>query len=199
MRSGPFGMAGFGPDLAFAIAAWCGQLTHGHPTGYLAAGAFAALIDRVLQGAEVRIAVRDTIDQLAPLPGGDETVAALTRAVAIADAAPATPERVEQVGAGWVAEECLAVAVYCALHAARTGDVREALLLSVSHSGDSDSTGAVTGNLVGVVHGLSALPIDWVAAVEGPRRAGAGRRRSRGELRLSRQVRAGEPVSCGHR
>ncbi|MEV0707968.1 ADP-ribosylglycohydrolase family protein [Nocardia aurea] len=167
MRSAPFGLAGFGPDMAFAFAGRCAQLTHGHPTGYLAAGALAALLDRVLNGTELTVAVRDTIAQLTEVTGAQETVAALRHAVECDAAGAASPERVEAVGAGWVAEECLAIGVYCALYAARTGDIRGALLLSVNHSGDSDSTGSVAGNLLGVTHGLSALPTEWVTAVEG--------------------------------
>ncbi|MEV0293049.1 ADP-ribosylglycohydrolase family protein [Nocardia sp. NPDC050710] len=166
MRSAPFGLAGLGPERAFHAAARCAQLTHGHPTGYLAAGAFAALIDRIVSGADLRTALRETIIQLTAVPDSAETVVALERASALADTAPATPEVVEQVGAGWTAEECLAIAVHCALRA-ESGDVRAALLLSVNHSGDSDSTGAVTGNLLGAIHGLSALPRPWAAAVEG--------------------------------
>ncbi|MBF6330683.1 ADP-ribosylglycohydrolase family protein [Nocardia transvalensis] len=168
MRSAPFGLAALGPDRAFEAAMRCAQLTHGHPTGYLAAGAFAALIDSVLSGVELPIALRDTITRLTSIPAdSSEAVSALTGALALAHLGPPTPERVEQVGAGWVAEECLAIAVYCALYAYRTGDVRGALLLSVNHSGDSDSTGAVAGNLIGAVHGLSALPPEWVTSVEG--------------------------------
>ncbi len=166
MRSAPFGLIGAGPEWAFSTAARAAQLTHGHPTGYLAAGAFAALIDRVVSGTELSIAVQQTISQLSSFPASKTATAALARAVDLAEH-PATPEQVAQVGQGWIAEECLAVAVYCALIAARTGDVRTALLLSVNHSGDSDSTGAVTGNLLGAVHGLPALPMDWVSRVEG--------------------------------
>ncbi|MFD6156148.1 ADP-ribosylglycohydrolase family protein [Nocardia sp. NPDC060256] len=166
MRSAPFGLVGVGPDQAFVMAARAAQLTHGHPTGYLAAGAFAAILDRVVSGFELPIAVQQTITQLEGFPSNAETVAALNRAVTLAEDPP-TAEQVEQVGAGWIAEECLAIAVYCALHAAKTGDVRAALLLSVNHSGDSDSTGAVAGNLIGAVHGISALPMDWAATVEG--------------------------------
>lgn len=167
MRSAPFGLVGLGPEQAFTLAARCGQLTHGHPTGYLAAGAFAALIDHLVGGAELRGAVRETVTRLGTVPGGEETAEAIDRALVIADSGPATPEGVEQVGEGWTAEECLAIAVYCALCAERTGDIRGALLLSVNHSGDSDSTGAVAGNLLGASHGLSALPMEWVGAVEG--------------------------------
>ncbi|WP_308162862.1 ADP-ribosylglycohydrolase family protein [Nocardia alni] len=167
MRSAPFGLARFGPDLAFLMSARCAQLTHGHPTGYLAAGAFSALIDRILGGVDLRNAVHQTLAQLTGGPGAEETVQAIQRALRTADEGDPTPERVEQVGAGWIAEECLAIAVYCALAAERTGDLRAALLLSVNHSGDSDSTGAVAGNLIGAVHGLSALPMAWAGRVEG--------------------------------
>ncbi|WP_040835213.1 ADP-ribosylglycohydrolase family protein [Nocardia brevicatena] len=167
MRSAPFGLVGLGPEQAFTLAAQCGQLTHGHPTGYLAAGAFAALIEHLVGGGELRTAVREAVARLRTVSGGEETAEAIDHALAVADSGPATPEGVERVGEGWTAEECLAVAVYCALHAERTGDARGALLLSVNHSGDSDSTGAVAGNLLGAGHGLSALPMEWVGAVEG--------------------------------
>ncbi|KQV18505.1 hypothetical protein ASE03_18465 [Kitasatospora sp. Root187] len=64
------------------------------------------------------------------------------------------------VGLGWIAEECPAIAV-------TAPDARSALLLSVNHSGDSDSTGAVCGNLAGALYGAAALPADWLAVVEG--------------------------------
>ncbi|WP_174189270.1 ADP-ribosylglycohydrolase family protein, partial [Nocardia barduliensis] len=120
----------------------------------------------VVSGTELSIAVRETVAQLAEFSASAETVAALTRAVELSGHA-VSAEQVERVGEGWIAEECLAVAVYCALYAARTGDVRAALLLSVNHSGDSDSTGAVAGNLIGAVHGVSGLPQEWAATVEG--------------------------------
>ncbi|MEV6097723.1 ADP-ribosylglycohydrolase family protein [Nocardia sp. NPDC051981] len=167
MRSAPFGLAGFGADRAFYTAMRCAQLTHGHPTGYLAAGALAILIDSVLSGTELPIAVQDTISRLAPMPASAETITALAAALTTAHLGDPTPERLERIGAGWCAEECLAIAVYCALHTYRTGDIRAGLLLSVNHSGDSDSTGAVAGNLIGAIHGLETLPMEWVAAVEG--------------------------------
>ncbi|MEC3917993.1 ADP-ribosylglycohydrolase family protein [Nocardia sp. CDC160] len=167
MRSAPFGLAGFGPDHAFYTAMRCAQLTHGHPTAYLSAGAFAILVDRVVSGVELPLAVRDTITRLAPMPASAETVTALSSALAIAQLGEPTPEHVELIGRGWTAEECLAIALYCALYTYRTGDVRGGLLLAVNHSGDSDSTGAVAGNLIGAVHGLSALPMEWIEPLEG--------------------------------
>ncbi|MEU5385918.1 ADP-ribosylglycohydrolase family protein [Kitasatospora cineracea] len=164
MRSAPFGLFGLGPQEAFRQAAVAAQLTHGHPTGYLAAGAFAALVARVAAGEPLRAAIDAVLTQVDAQYLGQETGDALRRAVRIADEGPGSAEGVERVGLGWIAEECLAVAVYAALAAP---DARTALVLSVNHSGDSDSTGAVCGNLVGALHGLSGLPADWCALVEG--------------------------------
>ncbi|SEL57759.1 ADP-ribosylglycohydrolase family protein [Streptacidiphilus jiangxiensis] len=166
MRSAPFGLLGLGPDRAFRLAADCAQLTHGHPTGALAAGAFAALVDRLVGGAEPRAAVVATIAQTAGLPGAEETVADLERAVRIADEGVPDFDAVERVGLGWIAEECLAIGVHGLLAAAETGP-RRALTLSVTHSGDSDSTGSVCGNLLGAAYGAAALPQDWLDQIEG--------------------------------
>lgn len=65
-------------------------------------------------------------------------------------------EAIRELGQGWVAEETLAIAIYCALK--YSNDFDKALIASVNHSGDSDSTGAVTGNILGAYLGLSGIP-----------------------------------------
>ncbi|WP_405084888.1 ADP-ribosylglycohydrolase family protein [Microbispora sp. NBC_01389] len=162
MRSAPFGLSVFDP---FETAGRCSYLTHGHPTASLSAGAFASIIHDLVRGDSLKRAVRRALDRLAGCPGHEETAGALRAAVHLAaDSRRPTAEKVESLGAGWVAEEALAIAVYCAL---AEPDPREALLLAVNHSGDSDSTGAVCGNILGARHGLRALPADWLDAVEG--------------------------------
>lgn len=99
--------------------------------------------------------------------GHEETTAALRAAVDLAALGRPSAERVESLGAGWVAEEALAIAVYCVLVLPGAEDVAEALLLSVNHSGDSDSTGSVCGNLLGAHHGDVRLPAAWLARTEG--------------------------------
>jgi ADP-ribosylglycohydrolase len=85
------------------------------------------------------------------------------RALALAGAGPATTGAVQALGEGWVAEEALAISLYCALAAP---DLESALLLAVNHGGDSDSTGAITGNLLGAIHGERAIPRRWLEALE---------------------------------
>jgi ADP-ribosylglycohydrolase len=72
-------------------------------------------------------------------------------------------DRLSELGAGWVAEEALGISVLCAL-AASTPE--EAIIAAVNHSGDSDSTGSITGNIVGAIHGATSLPTAWIEAVE---------------------------------
>jgi ADP-ribosylglycohydrolase len=120
------------------MAARAAQITHGHPTGYYAAGALAAIVANMVEGDSMEGAVLRTLQMLKRYPGHEETSAALHRAVELAaDSTVATAARVESLGAGWGAEEALAIGVYCALLKMSTED---ALLMSVNHSGDSDST-----------------------------------------------------------
>ncbi|MFC0527447.1 ADP-ribosylglycohydrolase family protein [Phytohabitans kaempferiae] len=169
MRSAPFGLdprEWATPERAFDLAVECATQTHGHPTGYLAAGAFAAIVRALVAGRDLRAAVAVGLDLLAGRPGHEETTAALRAALA-ATGRPPAPDEVERLGGAWIAEEALAIGVYCALSYPDPADVRKALLLSVNHSGDSDSTGSVCGNLLGAWHGETALPPDWAAVVEG--------------------------------
>ncbi|GAB4002462.1 hypothetical protein GCM10029992_40770 [Glycomyces albus] len=93
-----------------------------------------------------------------------ETLDALRRAYELAGNLPPGPNSTEPLGQGWVAEEALAIAVYCFLG---TEDVRGALIAAASHDGDTDSTGSIVGNLLGAAYGHGALPAEWTAAVEG--------------------------------
>ena len=58
-------------------------------------------------------------------------------------------------------DEALAIAVYSCLR--HPDDVWEALITAVNHSGDSDSTGAITGNILGVINGENSIPSEWLA------------------------------------
>ena len=163
MRVAPVGLLGGSRD-PFVLGAETAALTHGHPSGYAAAGFLAAAVAALLDGASLDAALDVASARVRELDGFEETLTAVdgARALARSDGAP-SPERVESLGAGWVAEEALAIAVYCALVAP---DLRSALLLAVNHSGDSDSTVAITGQLRGVRDGEGAIPFEWVAGLE---------------------------------
>lgn len=143
--------------LALATSA----LTHGHPTGQWAAVAWAEILADVLAGAGPEEAARAVLASLAAEPGTDETRTAL--AAALAAPRDGRPETVERLGGGWVAEEALAIALYAVLCAR---DIAEGLRIAVTHSGDSDSTGAVAGNLLGLVFPEETRVHPWAQTVE---------------------------------
>ena len=88
----------------------------------------------------------------------------MRRAVDLAAAGKNDLEAIHQLGEGWVAEETLAIAVYCALK--YSDDFDRALIASVNHKGDSDSTGAVAGNILGASLGLKGIPEKYVKNLE---------------------------------
>jgi hypothetical protein len=127
-----------------------------------------------------------TLELLARYPGHEETSTALRRAYDLArEGGEGTTEKLQSLGAGWVAEEALAIGVYAALAPTRPQTfyvdqqgthchptpprtpIEAAFLLSVNHSGDSDSTGSICGNLLGAQYGDVSLPQDWLRRIEG--------------------------------
>ncbi|TMR27485.1 ADP-ribosylglycohydrolase family protein, partial [Nonomuraea zeae] len=98
MRSAPFGLVTTEAREAFELAAACAQITHGHPTGYLAAGAFAAIVARLMAGETLATAVHQALSLLAGYPAHEETTAALRAALALAAGGEHTPEGVESLG-----------------------------------------------------------------------------------------------------
>lgn len=73
-------------------------------------------------------------------------------------------QAISQLGEGWIAEETLAIAIYCALK--YQDDLTKALQVAVIHDGDSDSTGAVTGQILGAKLGFEKLPQDQIARLD---------------------------------
>lgn len=161
MRIAPVGLLALD---SFELGADVAALTHGHPTGYLTAGALALIIRQVVRDWPLSEAIALASQRLCDEKGAAETIEAIDLAVELAGSGlPATPETVARLGEGWIAEECLAISLYCTLVA---NDYRHGVLLAVNHSGDSDSTGAVTGNLLGAIHGVHAIPQEWVSKIE---------------------------------
>lgn len=168
MRSAPAGLIAGSPARAFEIGRDTGVLTHGHPSGYLSAGAFAAIVNELSRGRALTAAVQRAQELLDQEEGGEETQRAIEGACELADRGTPTISDLEGLGGGWVGEEALAIALACVL-TAETDDpagVAEALWRSVAHGGDSDSTGSLAGNLLGAMVGERGLPQGWVEEVE---------------------------------
>jgi ADP-ribosylglycohydrolase len=160
--------SGFGYELAAAFESGCdiAALTHGHPSGWLAAGTFSAIIFGLYQQRSLREALAHAQHELRRQRHHEEVSGALTDAITLADKGSPTAESLESLGRGWTAPEALAMAVYAALTVDAAGGrepeiVRRGLLLAVNHSGDSDATGALCGSLLGARYGVQGLPLAW--------------------------------------
>jgi ADP-ribosylglycohydrolase len=147
--------------LAFRTGAELAAMTHGHPSGYLSSGVLAAIICRLNQGAGLMDAIEDSIHLLRSYKSHEETLGAITAAIGLSGKGNPSFESVETLGGGWVGEEALAIALYCAL--SHPNDFERAIILAINHSGDTDSTGAIAGNIVGMMLGEQAIPERWIA------------------------------------
>jgi ADP-ribosyl-[dinitrogen reductase] hydrolase len=158
MRAAPIGLA-YPPDQAWELGCATGAITHGHRDGWQPAGALAAVISSVCAGSSLLESVRAAA---ARTDGGTRRL--LGEAIRVAAVGLPGPLEIKvRLGEGWVGDEALAISVACALAAP---DLRSAITAAVNHSGDSDSTGAICGNILGAVVGPGAVPAAWIEALD---------------------------------
>lgn len=155
-------------DLLGAEAA---ALTHGHPLGWMPA---AALVDLVSRAAFAE-APGDLYDDaaacrrtMASIFGGnpylDDLLRFIDLPVALSRNGEPDVDNIRAIGGGWTGEEALGIALYCCLK--YQGDFSRAVVAAVNHSGDSDSTGAIAGNLMGARLGEAAIEARWLEGLE---------------------------------
>lgn len=158
----------FEPKQIAEVGAEIAALTHGHPLGYIPAAALTSIIAALHLGAEIKEAVTDsvklTLDMFSGAPHIGEFDSVMNFAVNLAAENISDLEAIEQIGEGWVAEEALAIAVYCALR--HKDDFAAGIRAAVNHSGDSDSTGAIVGNILGTHLGYSKIPHEFIDNLE---------------------------------
>jgi ADP-ribosylglycohydrolase len=162
MRMAPIGL--FCCWDKFKIGCECAAITHGHPSGYIPAGMLAQIISCIVESKSLDTAIFDAITKATEYEGYEESVSAVLEARQLAQSDIAPLDAIQQLGEGWVGEEALAIAVYCSLKF--QNDFKQAVLTAVNHDGDSDSTGAITGNILGAYLGVGAIPEEWLAVLE---------------------------------
>ncbi|TBL29203.1 ADP-ribosylglycohydrolase family protein [Verrucosispora sp. SN26_14.1] len=190
MRVTPVGLLDVDLDTVAGLAQLQAGLTHGHPTGLAASELTAYAVWLLVDGAALaelpgRLTVRaheqrevyrgDWLGDLWQRPGvrtPQEFIARgwdeCLRVLARLDAALAGPDDggdpCRWTGEGWVAEEALATALYCAVRHA--DDPVGALTRGARTAGDSDSIAALAGAFVGAAVGAAAWPADWAGRIE---------------------------------
>lgn len=174
MRVAPIGLyfegKGYSTSEIDRIGAEAAALTHGHELGYIPAAALVHIIHIAAHRPETTLlfAVEDSIRAISELFPNAESLnillALMQRAIQLSKENLDDLDAIRELGEGWVAEETLAIAVYCALK--YQDDFDKALIAAVNHSGDSDSTGAVTGNILGAYLGLNKIPQKYLDKLE---------------------------------
>lgn len=142
------------------------KITHKHPLGYLPAALLSYLLGSLVAielptSYQIANILNDGIIILKEMyPAEVEYIKVLQYLMGKAARRAVSPlsdaVAIKQLGEGWVAEETLAIAVFCAIR--YPDNFEKAVIASVNHSGDSDSTGAVTGNIMGAICGYDAIP-----------------------------------------
>ena len=152
-------------------AAQLAAITHSHSLGYMPAAVLAHIISRCITSSEemtLKEIVREARNTAAKLFDGDrhlkELLEIIDKAIRLSGNNASDLDNIHALGEGWVAEETLGIALYCSLK--YHNDFSRAVIAAVNHNGDSDSTGAVTGNIMGALLGYDAIEDKWKKNLE---------------------------------
>lgn len=148
------------------LAGDAAEITHQHPLGYIPAALVAHIIYRLAENEspsrnDFECYIHEGVEAIKALfpqyPYDANYMGELaSKAIELADNNKSDVENVESIGGGWTGEEALAIALYCAVR--HFDSFENALIAAVNHAGDSDSTGAITGNILGAAIGYEAIP-----------------------------------------
>lgn len=165
MRAAPFA---FLPRLADAWEQGKVQaaVTHGHPSGYLSAAYFSALLHQFLNDGSITLG--EALDEcngfLVEEPGYLETYDAVDLAMRIATMSSGDHySDIKRIGEGWIGEEALAIAIY-AVYTATTFE--QAVDIAINHDGDSDSTGSLAAQLWAAMYIFPDQYREWASRLD---------------------------------
>ncbi len=171
MRVAPIALK-YKPSSEFTIEdidmlrAQASAITHTHPLGYMSSSVLVHILNRIIYPEkemsleEIVLQARDTVcSMFSGYRHVDELREIIDKAIRLSKNGKKDLTNLIDIGEGWVAEETLAIAVYCALRYEE--DFSKAICVAASHDGDSDSTAEVAGNIVGAMIGYDAIPQQW--------------------------------------
>ncbi len=155
-------------------------ITHGHPLGNISSYVMSVLINTIIYGEDeyFEVPLKRNLEECIEFALKVYThkfkiydkkitsyfVDLIHKAIKLAKQDIEDIKAIEQLGGGWVAEETLAIAIYSCLK--YSDDFEKAIICAVNHSGDSDSTGAVAGNIIGAYLGISNIPNKFLEKLE---------------------------------
>ena len=151
------------------LAAETAASTHGNEMGYIPAAMLALIINKIcFYNLNIKDAVLKSIDDIDSVFSDKKETKNFIRRVN--DVIEMTSNNnsdifnISKIGEGWVGDEALLIAIYCSIKYSHS--FSDAIVTAVNHDGDSDSTGSITGNIVGCYLGLKDISDDFKNNIE---------------------------------
>lgn len=180
MRVAPIGLYGASHGRTLEetarLAGEVAELTHLHPLSTYSSAALAVMVQLCVLAEEAignvtfKAIVDKSLGVVGEVYGSDapamgEFQRVIRNAISLEDARLRDWEVIENgLGGGWVAEETLAIAVFSVIR--HIDDFNACMICAVNHGGDSDSTGAVAGNILGAIVGYEAIPEKFTESIQ---------------------------------
>ncbi len=162
MRAAPIGLAyPHAIDALTNMASHVSLMTHGHPCATAGSFATAFLVARSLDGTNTADILVELIRKSARI---SEEFAKYIMRVPIVLGMEDLKDAHIMLGAGWVAEEAVAGAVYANIK--HPYSFKDCVLEAANSGGDTDSKACIAGAIAGARLGRDALPTEWVEGVE---------------------------------
>lgn len=156
------------------LAGWAAEITHKHIASTFASALLATTVMNCISD--------ETVDQMKffrIVTGGlvmirdyfpdhedewHEFDSLIRRALELGKSDVAEEDAIRELGEGWVGDEAIAIAIFSVMR--HIESFEDCIVCAVNHDGDSDSTGAIAGNIIGGILGYSAIPDYYLDSLE---------------------------------
>ena len=163
MRVAPIGLYLSNEIIAGKTAAEASAITHGHPLGIIPSYVLASMLNLIVyKDLDILNALKNSIENLLNnynifnKSDIDYFIELMDKAIKLSSSNLPDQKAIYELGEGWVAEEALAIAIYACLK--YKNNFEDAVVCAINHDGDSDSTGAIAGNIIGAFLGEESIP-----------------------------------------
>ena len=172
MRVAPIGLF-FSPNMMthddiFLMGARAAAITHGGELAIIPSACLASIINNIVYNSyEIEDAVNESLRLMKKYFTGIDVnylYSLIESAVKLSKINIYDYEAITMLGEGWTGDEALAIAIYSSLK--YKDNIKKALICAVNHNGDSDSTGSITGQILGAYLGINSIPKEFINNLE---------------------------------
>lgn len=156
------------------LAGWSAELTHKHIASTFASALLATTVmncigDETVDRMQFFFIVTGCLVMMREyFPDHDEEWQKfdkfIRRALELGESDIAEDAAIRELGEGWVGDEAIAIAIFSVMR--HIDSFENCIVCAVNHDGDSDSTGAIAGNIIGSILGYSAIPSYYLEHLE---------------------------------